>query len=71
MKRLTRATLDGTWANRKSEFAVCMGFDALRIAVGGKPSTFHPDDVVSWISTMRAALAAPSLAPEPVAAGEG
>ena len=37
-------------------FAVCMAYDAFRLALGGKPSNFTADEVIAWLKA-RAAIA--------------
>lgn len=32
------------------ELSVCMAYDALRLSLGGKPSTFTPAEIVTWLS---------------------
>lgn len=31
-------------------FAVCMAYDAFRLALGGKPSNFTPKEIVAWLN---------------------
>jgi len=35
-------------------FAVCMAYDALRIALGGKPSNFTAVEVIAWLKARSA-----------------
>lgn len=46
MIREDRATMS------PQEVAVCIGFDALRIAVGKHPKTFAVEEVVTWLALM-------------------
>jgi|GEM_PF-4727231 len=41
------------WNGRRwhpQEFAVCMAFDAWRLAMGGKPRNFTAAEVIAWIT---------------------
>ena len=53
---MTDATLH--WKGRDwhpTHFAACMAFDALRLALGDKPHSFTPEEIVAWLEA-RAAL---------------
>lgn len=39
-------------------FAVCMGLDAMRIAIGMKPRNFDAKEVIRWLRLMAATPAA-------------
>lgn len=34
------------------EFAICMAFDAFRIALGGRPQHFTLKEVIAWLGAM-------------------
>jgi hypothetical protein len=34
------------------EFAVCMGMDAMRLCLGGKPRNFTLNEVIRWMRVM-------------------
>jgi hypothetical protein len=44
------------------ETAVCMGFDAMRIALGKEPKVFSADEVMTWLKIMLEQLPAPVTA---------
>ena len=37
------------WA--PTEFAICMAFDAFRVALGGRPKHFTLHEIVTWLTT--------------------
>ena len=37
----------GDWTPKT--MSVCMAYDALRLALGGKPSTFTPQQIIRWL----------------------
>lgn len=47
-RRLTSANLD-YWQAKMPQFAICMAWDAFRLALGSGTENFHPDDVRLWL----------------------
>ena len=41
------------WEPRSMEFAVCVGSDAMRIALGMAPVTVSHDDVIRWLEAQK------------------
>lgn len=44
-----RQRVKGAPASEAMQTAVCIGMDAMRIALGGKPRNYSVEDVIRWL----------------------